>query len=85
VTRQGSRNKADEDLIQAATRGDKAAFSALVRRYEDTVYEFSSKVYRDKEKAEEALQDTFINVYRKLHQFDQKSKFSTCPLSYCQE
>jgi RNA polymerase sigma-70 factor (ECF subfamily) len=77
VTRQGSRNKADEELIQAATRGDKAAFSALVKRYEDTVYRFSFKVCRDKEKAEEALQDTFINVYRKLHQFDRKSRFST--------
>mgnify|MGYP001576607407 FL=1 len=53
------------------------AFAALVRRYEDTVYKFSYKVCRDKEKADETLQDTFINVYRKLDTFDQKSKFST--------
>jgi len=41
------------------------------------IYKFAFKVCRDKEKAEQALQDTFINVYRKLHQFDRKSKFST--------
>ena len=64
-------------MIRAANRGDKAAFSALVKRYEDTVYKFSFKVCRDKEKAAEALQDTFINVYRKLDSFDGKSKFST--------
>jgi RNA polymerase sigma-70 factor (ECF subfamily) len=69
--------RTDGQLIRAATRGDKAAFSALVRRYEDTVYKFSYKVCRDKDKAAEALQDTFINVYRKLDSFDGKSKFST--------
>lgn len=70
-------NRTDGQLIRAANRGDKAAFSALVKRYEDTVYKFSFKVCRDKEKAAEALQDTFINVYRKLDSFDGKSKFST--------
>ncbi len=69
--------RTDEKLIQAAVNGDKSAFSALVKRYEDTVYRFSYKVCRDREKAEEALQDTFINVYRKLDSFDGKSKFST--------
>jgi RNA polymerase sigma-70 factor (ECF subfamily) len=34
-------------------------------------------VCRDEGKAEETLQDTFINVYRKLDSFDRKSKFST--------
>jgi RNA polymerase sigma-70 factor (ECF subfamily) len=41
------------------------------------VYSFSFKVCRDKEQAEETLQDTFVNVFRKLKQFDGKSKFST--------
>lgn len=69
--------RTDDQLIHAANKGDKAAFSALVKRYEATVYKFSYKVCRDKEKASEALQDTFINVYRKLGSFDGKSKFST--------
>ena len=69
--------KSDEQLIKAAAQGDKSAFSALVKRYEETVYNFSYKVCRNREKAEEALQDTFVNVYRKLDSFDGKSKFST--------
>jgi RNA polymerase sigma-70 factor (ECF subfamily) len=69
--------RTDEQLIRAANSGDKAAFSTLVKRYEETVYKFSYKVCRNKEKAAEALQDTFINVYRKLDSFDGKSKFST--------
>jgi RNA polymerase sigma-70 factor (ECF subfamily) len=69
--------KTDEALISAAAKGDKRAFSALVKRYEDTVFRFSYKVCRDRAKAEEALQDTFVNVYRKLDSYDGKSKFST--------
>ena len=73
----GNEKKTDSQLIHALKRGDKAAFASLVRRYEDTVYKFSYKVCRDSRKAEEAVQDTFINVYRKLDSFDGKSKFST--------
>ncbi|MEO8168284.1 MAG: sigma-70 family RNA polymerase sigma factor [bacterium] len=69
--------RTDEELIKAATDGDKRAFTSLVKRYEETVYRFSYKVCRNREKAEEALQDTFINVYRKLGSFDRRSKFST--------
>jgi len=67
----------DNQLIRAARNGDHMAFSALVKRYQDTVYRFSFKVCRDREKAEEALQDTFVNVYRKLGSFDGKAKFTT--------
>lgn len=67
----------DGQLIRAAKTGDSVAFTSLVRRYEETVYRFSFKMCRDREKAEETLQDTFVNVYRKLGTFDGKSKFST--------
>jgi RNA polymerase sigma-70 factor (ECF subfamily) len=67
----------DQSLIQAAKKGDQKAFAALIRRYEETVYKFSFKVCRDREKAEETLQDTFVNVFRKLNTFDGRSKFST--------
>ncbi len=71
------RHLPDEALIAQAKSGDNLAFTELVRRYEETVYRFSYKICRDKEKASETLQDTFINVFRKLKSFDGKSKFST--------
>ena len=67
----------DDELISLASRGDSRAFTELVRRYEETVYRFSYKICRDSEAASETLQDTFINVFRKLKTFDGKSKFST--------
>jgi RNA polymerase sigma-70 factor, ECF subfamily len=77
VTQRSPRLLPDDELIGLARGGDARAFTELVRRYEDTVYRFSYKICRDSEAASETLQDTFINVYRKLNSFDGKSKFST--------
>ncbi len=70
-------DQTDQQLIRAARGGNRQAFTALVNRYDETVYRFSFKMCRDVEKAKETLQDTFISVYRKLGSFDGKSKFST--------
>lgn len=67
----------DAVLISQIKRGDERAFSKLVQRYEQTVWGFAFKLCRDKEKAEESFQDTFVNVFRKIDQFDGRSKFST--------
>ncbi|MBM4170043.1 MAG: sigma-70 family RNA polymerase sigma factor [Ignavibacteria bacterium] len=67
----------ESKLIDLAKQGDGKAFGELVKQFEDTVYSFAFKVCRDHEKAVETAQDTFVNVYLKLNQFDGKSKFST--------
>lgn len=64
-------------LIERARKGDERAFLELVRMHEKTVFNFAFKLCRDREAAEETMQDTFINVYRKLVQFTGRSKFST--------
>lgn len=67
----------EHDLIRRAQKGDEHAFTQLVKKYETLVYSFAYKVCRDSDKANEIWQDTFVNVYRKLHQFDGRSKFTT--------
>jgi len=67
----------ETELVHKAQKGDQRAFSLLVKKYESTVYSFAFKVCRNEEKATETLQDTFVNVYRKLDQFNGKAKFST--------
>ena len=67
----------EPELVRKAKKGDQRAFSLLVKKYESTVYNFAFKVCRNEEKAAETLQDTFVNVYRKLDQFNGKAKFST--------
>ncbi|MBI4810801.1 MAG: sigma-70 family RNA polymerase sigma factor [Ignavibacteriales bacterium] len=72
-----SYSEPDPTLLHDAKGGNHRAFTEIVRKYENLVYSFAFKVCRDKDKATETLQDTFVNVYRKLNQFDHRSKFST--------
>ncbi len=67
----------EQELIRRAQEGDEKAFSEIVRRNENLVFSFAFKVCRNREYAEETLQDTFVNVFRKLKQYDGKSKLST--------
>lgn len=72
-----SKVETEADLIRQAREGDEGAFTALMKQYQSMVLNFAHKVCRDQSKAEETFQDTFINVYQKLSQFDGRSKFST--------
>jgi RNA polymerase sigma-70 factor, ECF subfamily len=47
-----------------------AAFEALYARYSDKVFGFLLKLTRSREAAEDALQETFVRVYRSLERFD---------------
>lgn len=72
-------NMMDNDLalVQAAQRGDKHAFAQLVKKYEQRVYNLARKMVRDPQDAEDVLQETFINVYRHLNDFQGEAAFAT--------
>ncbi len=73
----GNAALSEQELLRKAKLGDEKAFTEIVRRNEEMVYSFAYKVCRNEDYAKEAFQDTFVNVYRKLKQFDGKSKLST--------
>ena len=73
----GTSTREVDELIDRIRRGDPRAFSRLVAEIEPFVSGSSLKVCRDRDVASENAQDTFINVYQKLHQFDGTSKFTT--------
>jgi RNA polymerase sigma-70 factor (ECF subfamily) len=67
----------DQDLVQRVRAGDYQAFEALVNRYEGKVYRLGMRMLRNQEDAEDALQETFLQVYRGLKGFEGRSTFST--------
>jgi RNA polymerase sigma-70 factor (ECF subfamily) len=67
----------DNILIEKAQTGDKAALAKLVKEYEQTVYNFSFKICRDKERAENTMQETFMSMVKNIKQFSGNSKLST--------
>jgi RNA polymerase sigma factor (sigma-70 family) len=63
--------------IEAVRKGNVAAFSVLVERYQNMVYSLALKLLKKPEEAEEMAQDTFVKAYQKLDTYEGKSKFST--------
>lgn len=67
----------DIPLVDRAVAGDTEAFEALVRRHECRVFRTAVALTGNAEDAEEALQDTFLNVYQHLEEFRRDSRFTT--------
>ncbi len=53
------------------------AYRVLIRRYEGLIYNTCLKLLNNPEDAEEVAQDTFIQLFNKLHQFEGRSTFKT--------
>ena len=65
----------DLDLVRRIKSGDEEAFEQMVERYHARVYSLSYGVLRNAEDAEEATNDTFLTLYRKINTFDESKKF----------
>jgi RNA polymerase sigma-70 factor, ECF subfamily len=67
----------DEALLSQYTRGDEAAFTHLVRRYERPLFTFALRYLRAREPAREVTQETFLRVVRRCREFRQDARFAT--------
>ena len=67
----------EQALIASARKGNRNAFGELVRRHSGRVYGMSFKMLRNREDAEDNLQNVFCKAYGKIRQFEGHSQFST--------
>ena len=67
----------DEELIERALTGDRAAFGDLVERYQQPVFRAALAALRSHEDAEEVAQDAFLTAFQKLDTFRGASSFKT--------
>jgi RNA polymerase sigma-70 factor, ECF subfamily len=63
--------------IARARSGDPAAFRHLVDANSATLFRACTRITGDRELAEDALQEAFLNAFRHLADFDGRSAFST--------
>lgn len=64
-------------LIDAAKSGDRAAYQQIYQQHIGQVFALCFRLTGDKDHAEEAAQEVFIQVWQKLQNFKGDSKFST--------
>lgn len=58
--------RSDERLVRRAARGDRRAFDAIYRRYRHELYRFCLAMTGNPQDAQEALQNTMVNMLRAL-------------------
>lgn len=66
----------DEMLAIRVQKGNVDSFEALVSRYQKPVFRVAYRMLGQKEDAEDAAQEVFLNVFQKIHQYDSTRKFS---------
>lgn len=66
-----------EQLVAAARSGSAAAFAELREIYAQRVYRRLLLITKNREDAEDALQDTFLRAYMALHAFEERASFYT--------
>ena len=65
----------DNDIISLCLEGNKEAFGLLVKKYQSSVLSFTWSILRDKEKARDVTQESFIQTYKNLHKIDFSKNF----------
>ena len=64
-------------LVAAAKQGDADAFEELVTRYEGKIFRLTMNITRNREDAEDAMQEAFLKSYAHLKDFQEDSRFYT--------
>jgi len=64
-------------LVERARAGDTRAFERLYREHTGRVYGLCLRMTREPHTAEDCTQETFINAWRALAQFETRSSFGT--------
>jgi RNA polymerase sigma-70 factor, ECF subfamily len=68
---------ADEEIVRRVRAGDSAVFEILMRRHNQRVYRVVRAVVKDEADVEDVMQQAYINAFTHLHQFEDRSQFST--------
>jgi len=63
----------EEQLIQRCLASDRLAQQTLYNRYKDAMYTLAYRITADADMAADVLQETFIGVFRGLHNFQRRA------------
>lgn len=67
----------DSELVARMKAGDEAAFTEIVHRYTGKVYGIGLSMLRNEQDARDIVQDTFLNVHRRIDSFRGEAPFSS--------
>ena len=66
---------ADEELMAQCRQGDMSAFELIVRRYQDRMVNYITRVINDHHRAEDLAQEAFLRVLGSVQRYRPKGQF----------
>nr|WP_319399835.1 RNA polymerase sigma factor [uncultured Carboxylicivirga sp.] len=70
-------NNKDIELIKNIKRGDVAAFSQIIDKYQHMAFTLAKGIVKNQQEAEEVTQDAFVKAYKSLDKYKGDASFST--------
>jgi RNA polymerase sigma-70 factor (ECF subfamily) len=67
----------DLRLVEAIRRGESAAWSTLITRYQDRLFAVCLRMVHNRDLAQDLTQDAFVKIIQGLDSFDARAKLST--------
>lgn len=67
----------DEEIVARVQAGEHGLFEILMRRHNQRLYRAARAIVRDESEVEDVLQQTYLNAFAHLQQFESRSQFST--------
>lgn len=67
--------RSDDELMLLARAGRRGAFDQLVRRHQARALAVAGKLVGDPDRAGDAVQNTFLQVYRRLDRYQTRGRF----------
>lgn len=67
----------DDRLVDQALNGDSRAFEILMEKHESKMYAVALRMCKNREDAQDCLQDAMLRIYKALPTFKGQSSFST--------
>ncbi len=67
----------DLEIIERVVSGEKSLYELIVRRYNPYLYKIGRSYNYNHEDTQDLMQDTYVDVYRNLQQFEQRANFKT--------
>jgi RNA polymerase sigma-70 factor (ECF subfamily) len=77
ATGTGGQEQSDAETIRLVLDGNTAMFELLMRRYNERVYRAARSIVRDELEVEDVMQQTYVNAFAHLRQFNGSARFST--------
>lgn len=67
----------EKQLIQKAKNGDESSFESLILSCQSRAYNIAIRYLKNEDDAMDALQESFIKIFRHLNSFKEDSRFDT--------